>query len=61
MSPDVFEGIRVTVLGMLLEFIILGVVLVSMVVLERVFRPREEKEPASADSVSGNLAAAKDE
>ncbi|MFH1484842.1 MAG: hypothetical protein ABIH46_02120 [Chloroflexota bacterium] len=39
MNPDVAEGIRVTLLGMTLEFIILGLLLVAMIILVRLFRP----------------------
>ncbi|MBI2906297.1 MAG: OadG family protein [Chloroflexi bacterium] len=55
MSPDTAKGIEVTLLGMTLEFIILGVVLFAMVVLERVFRPAaesREEEPALAIEAS---------
>lgn len=44
LNPDVAKGIEVTLLGMTLEFIILGVVWLAMVILERVFRPAPAQE-----------------
>jgi sodium pump decarboxylase gamma subunit len=52
-SDLLWQGLIISFSGMGLTFLALGLLILTMIVLERVFRPQPERVPAEADQPAG--------